>query len=325
MAAVNRNIVSYEALRIDFDLRHLEIFQAVVDLKSFSRAAGRVFLAQASVSERISTLENLVGTKLLNRLGKQVVPTKAGELLYKHAVLLLDMKRTACLEMNDFLGVRKGKISLGGSTIPGEYILPKLIGRFRERYPSISIDLSIANTDEIKSSVLAGDLELGVVGSGNIHTNLICRELWKDQLLLVVPSEHRWAGTTEVTVRDLIDEPFILRELGSGTLKIMDDYLKNVGLNGIDALNTVARFGTSTAVKEGIKAGLGVSILSARAADTELKMGILNALDVKDLQMHRNFTLIRDRRRIASPLCRVLVDFLMKTVEEGRKNGDGKI
>lgn len=315
--------MSTQTSNIDFDLRHLEIFQAVVDLKSFSRAAARVFLAQASVSERIATLEGLIGTRLLDRLGRQVVPTKAGELLYKHAVLLLDMKRTACLEMNDFLGVRKGEVSLGGSTIPGEYILPKLIGRFREQYPFVSIDLSIANTEEIRSNVLAGDLELGVVGSSNVQKNLICRELWKDQLLLVVPFRHRWAGKTEVTVRDLMDEPFILRELGSGTLKIMDNYLKNAGLKGIDALNTVARFGTSTAVKEGIKAGLGVSILSARAADTELENGILKALNIKDLQMHRNFTLIRDRRRIASPLCRALVDFLVKDLEEEQKNAYG--
>ena len=84
---------------IDFDLRQLEIFHKVVELKSFSKAAEAVFLAQASVSERIATLENMVGTKLLDRLGKEVVPTKAGELLHKHAVLLLDMKRTACLEI----------------------------------------------------------------------------------------------------------------------------------------------------------------------------------------------------------------------------------
>ena len=307
---------------IDFDIRQLEIFRAVVDLKSFSKAAGRVFLAQASVSERIATLEGLVGTRLLDRLGRQVVPTKAGELLYKHAVLLLDMKRTACLEMKDFLGVRKGEVSLGGSTIPGEYILPKIIGRFRERYPFVSIDLSIANTDEIRARVLAGDMELGVVGSRNAQRNLIRQELWKDQLVLLVPYGHRWAERAEITVHELMDEPFILREYGSGTLKIMDDYLRAAGLKGIDGLNTVARFGTSTAVKEGIKAGLGVSILSARAADTELEMGILKALQLKDLQMYRNFTLIRDRRRIASPLCRALVDFLLEDFKEEQKNGN---
>ena len=312
--------MSKQTWNIDFDIRQLEIFRAVVDLKSFSKAAERVFLAQASVSERIATLENLVGIKLLDRLGRQVVPTKAGELLHKHAVLLLDMKRTACLEMRDFLGLRKGEISLGGSTIPGEYILPKVIGRFRERYPFVSMDLSIGNTDEIQTRVIAGDLELGVVGSRNAQRNLICQELWRDQLVLLVPFGHRWSHRTEILVQDLMDEPFILREHGSGTLKIMDDYLRTSGLNGIDALNTVARFGTSTAVKEGIKAGLGISILSARAADTELETGILKSVNIKDLQMVRNFTLIRDKRRIPSPLCRALVDFLLENSKEEKKN-----
>ena len=130
---------------IDFDLRQLEIFRKVVDLKSFSKAAKEVFRAQASVSERIATLENMVGTRLLNRLGREVVPTKAGELLYKHAVLLLDMKRTASLEMESFLGIKRGEIHLGGSTIPGEYILPNVIGQFCCQYPSLSVTLTVAD------------------------------------------------------------------------------------------------------------------------------------------------------------------------------------
>ena len=136
---------SQKITSIDFDLRQLEIFRKVVELESFSKAADAVFLAQASVSERIATLENMVGTRLLDRLGRQVVPTKAGELLYKHAVLLLDMKRTASLEMQEFLGVRRGEIQMGASTIPGEYILPGIIGLFRKRYPSVSVALTISD------------------------------------------------------------------------------------------------------------------------------------------------------------------------------------
>ncbi|MCJ7616265.1 MAG: LysR family transcriptional regulator, partial [Desulfobacterales bacterium] len=118
---------------IDFDLRQLEIFCKVVEHKSFSKAASAVFLAQASVSERISNLEEMIGAKLLDRLGREVVPTRAGILLYKNARLLLDMKRTACLEMEDFIGVKQGEIHIGGSTIPGEYILPKYIEQFNKK------------------------------------------------------------------------------------------------------------------------------------------------------------------------------------------------
>jgi len=162
---------------INFDLRQLEIFRKVLELESFSKAANAVFLAQASVSERIATLEGMVGTRLFDRMGRQVVPTAAGKLLYKHACLLLEMKKAACNEMQEFLGIKKGEIHIGGSTIPGEYILPKVIGRFHEKHPSVSVILNIADTSEIEKRVLKGDLELGVVGSKSPQGSLVCTEL----------------------------------------------------------------------------------------------------------------------------------------------------
>jgi DNA-binding transcriptional LysR family regulator len=301
---------------IDFDLRQLEIFSKVVELGSFSKAAEAVFLAQASVSERIATLEGAVGTRLLDRLGRQVVPTKAGQLLYKHALRLLEMRRTASLELEDFLGVRRGEVHMGASTIPGEYILPGLIGRFREKFPLISVKLSIADTREIEGGVLGGDFEMGIIGFKTTHKKLIRHELWKDELVLAIPSNHRWAKKEKISIHEVSEEPFISRELGSGTLRKIEDSLQAAGLGGLDAIHLVARLGTSTAVKEGIKAGLGVSILSARALDTELKTGVLKALKIEDLPLSRRFYLIRDRRRVASPLCQAMVDFLLETSKE---------
>lgn len=311
--------MSHQTSSMDFDLRQLEIFRKVVDLKSFSKAADAVFLVQASVSERISTLENMVGTRLLDRLGREVVPTRAGELLYKHAVLLLDMKRTAALEMADFLGIRRGEIRLGGSTIPGEYILPRVIGRFCRDYASLWVTLTVGDSVGIESRVLAGGLELGVVGSKGSHKSLIQHELWRDELVLAVPAGHRWAQKKEVPVNALNEEPFIFREPGSGTFKILDGYLQSAGSAGLSALKPVACFGTSTAIKEGIKGGLGISVLSSRAVDTELETGILKALRIQGLPMYRNFFMIRDRRRIVSPLCQALIDFLLTTTRTERE------
>jgi DNA-binding transcriptional LysR family regulator len=312
---MKRKPPSRSAPPIDFDLRQLEIFRKVVDLGSFSKAADAVHLAQASVSERIATLESMVGVKLLDRLGRKVVPTKAGELLHKHAVLLLEMKHTALLEMQGFLGIKEGEIRMGGSTIPGEYILPGMIGRFREQYPLVCVSLVIGDSSKIESSVLEGELELGIVGSKSLQKSLLTHELWKDQLVLAVPAGHRWAKRKEVSLQELAEEPFIFREAGSGTFKIVDAYLRTAK-NGLESIQPVARLGSSTAVKEGIKAGLGLSILSARALDTELKTGVLKALKIKDMDMSRSFYLIRDRRRIASPLCGAMVEFLNGTSKD---------
>lgn len=303
-------------LNIDFSFRELEIFCKVVELESFSKAAEAVFLVQASVSERIASLEKKVGIPLLDRLSRKVIPTAAGELLHKHATLLLEMKETAQLEIEKFLGLAQGEVCMGGSTIPGEYILPNLIGKFNKKYPDLSVKLTIADSSEIENQILAGQLEIGVIGSKSSHPNILCQQLWKDELVLAVPVQHPWARRKTVSLKELRETPFILREEGSGTLKILEAYLRDSGQDGTNALKISARFGSSTAVKEGIKSGIGVSILSARAIDTELTAGILKALKVKGLLMSRNFFLIRNKLRIASPSCRVMLDFLLSAAEE---------
>jgi DNA-binding transcriptional LysR family regulator len=301
---------------VDFDLRQLEIFVKVVDLRSFSKAGDAVHLAQASVSERIATLETMVGAKLLDRMGRAIAPTKAGELLYKHAQRLLETKKTACLELQDFLGVKQGEIHIGASTIPGEYILPEVIGGFAKQYPLIRVVLTVADSEQIETRVLDGVLEFGVVGRRSPTKRILSRELWEDDLVLVVPSTHRWATKREVTAQELADEPFISREMGSGTLSSLEEYLQRAGVKGISSLRVIAHLGTSTAVKEGVKSGVGVSILSSRAVDTELKAGVLKSLKIKDLPMSRHFYLIRDKRRTISPLCRTLINSLITPPEK---------
>jgi DNA-binding transcriptional LysR family regulator len=303
-------------LNIDFGFRELEIFCKVVEMESFSKAAEAVFLAQASVSERIAGLEKKIGTRLLDRLGRKVIPTAAGELLHKHATLLLEMKETAQSEIERFLGLKQGEVSMGGSTIPGEYILPDLIGRFNKKYPHISVRLTIADSGQIENRVQAGNLELGVIGSKSAHANLLCQKLWEDELVLAVPIRHPWARRKTVSLQELRKTPFILREEGSGTLKILEAYLRETGADGTRALQISARFGSSTAVKEGIKSGLGLSILSARAIATEVKAGLLKALRLKGMTMSRNFFLIRNKLRVASPACQTMLDFLLSSARE---------
>jgi len=238
---------------IDFDLRQLEIFSKVVELKSFSKAAEEVFLTQASVSERIANLEGAIGAKLLDRLGRQITPTRVGELLYKHALLLLDMKKTAKLEIEHFLGKKSGEVRIGGSTIPGEYILPQMIAKFNEKYPLVSVILAISDTLEIERRVIEGKLELGLVGSKSVHPSLIYYELWQDELVLAVPSKHPWAEKKELALEELVQEPFIIRESGSGTLKIIEIHLKERHQKGLGILNIKSEFGSQSCHLEPFK------------------------------------------------------------------------
>ncbi|MDP2643309.1 MAG: selenium metabolism-associated LysR family transcriptional regulator [Desulfobacterales bacterium] len=305
---------------LDFDLRQLEIFCKIVELGSFSKAARAVFLTQASVSERIATLETGLGTRLLDRQGRRIALTRAGELFYRHAGSMLEMKRVACLEMENFLGRKQGEVHMGGSTIPGEYILPEIIGKFNRKYPLISVWTTIADTREIEARVQTGELELGVIGYQSTNKIFTQHELWQDELILAVPSDHRWASKESVSLEALFQEPFILRGAGSGTMEIMTSRLRAKGRDPVGCLRVVARFGTSTAVKEGIKARLGVSILSSRAIDTEVRAGILKAVRVRGIPMFRSFFLIKDRMRTASPISQALQDFLIASSQDQAKS-----
>jgi DNA-binding transcriptional LysR family regulator len=295
---------------MDFDLRQLEIFRRVVELRSYSKAAEAVGLAQASVSERMATLERMVGTKLLDCIGREVVPTKAGRLLYKWAVKHLEMKRQTCMELEEFLGLRKGDVEIGASTIPAEYILPGIFRRFRDIYPDIIVKLRVGDSDAISREVSEGKLEFGIVGSSMRIKRLLYTELWRDELVLVVHGSHRWAKKRTILPEELSREPFIQREEGSGTRQIIEQRLRRMHPAGFSGFRVVSQMGSTTAVKEGIKNGLGVSILSRRAVAAEVKTRDLKVIPLESIAIRRCFYLIRDRSRAQSPLCRALFQFL---------------
>jgi DNA-binding transcriptional LysR family regulator len=298
---------------MDFDFRHLEVFSKVVELKSFSKAADSMGLAQASVSEKVANLEERIGAKLLDRLGRQVTTTRAGDLLYAHATRMIEMKKLACLELRDFLGLTGGEVCAGASTIPGEYIIPGLLGELKLREPGINLTLTIAGSGEITRRVIEGRIEFGVIGSIPSDANLLVNQLWEDELLVVVPAGHRLARSAEISLSDFCAERFIFREPGSGTLKTIQGHLERAGLPTLETLPPAARLGSSTAVKEAIKAGAGISILSSHAVKTELKAGVLCVCRIEGLSMTRHFILIRDRRRTVSPLCNSVLRFIMET------------
>jgi DNA-binding transcriptional LysR family regulator len=189
------------------------------------------------------------------------------------------------------------------------------LGEFRSRYPAVNLKVSIAGSDEITRRVLEGRIEFGVIGSTPSDSNLVAARLWKDELLVVVPAGHRLAESPEISPADFREEPFILREPGSGTLKTIREHFQRAGLPKIETLRAGPRLGSSTAVKEAIKAGAGISILSCHAVKTELNAGLLAVSRIAGLSMTRRFMLVRDRRRTVSPLCSSVIRFLEETTD----------
>ena len=291
------------------DLWQLNIFCKVVELKSFSLAGKTVYLSQPTVSSHIKDLEEHFGCRLIDRLAKEAVPTKAGEILYRYATRLIALKDEAETALAEFHGKIKGKLVVGGSTIPGVYILPKMIGAFIQHYPDVTISLINGDTEEIINHIIEGFLEFGIVGAAAADKRILQEKLLQDELCLVVPSGHKWENRKAISLDMLLNEPFISREVGSGTLMSIQESLNKIGYN-LGDLNVVSEMGSTEAVIQGIKSKVGISILSPIAITEELRTGTLKAMAVDKLSLKRNFFLSFHKHRSGSPLGRVFRQFL---------------
>jgi len=255
------------------EIRKLEAFCKVVELKSFTRAAQAVFLTQPTVTSHIRDLENELNQKLLDRLGHEVKPTPVGRILYKYADRILKMQIEAVQAVEQYSGNLIGRVMIGSGTIPGTYILPEMIGMFNRNHPSIKTTLTINSSRIIADKVLQSELELGVIGARWKENSLHWTAVFTDELVLTVHSKHPWAKQKqEIFLRDIITQPFIFREPGSGTRKVIAQFLESKGYKETDLLE-VAEIGSTVAVKELVKAGAGVSIISRRAIVDDITSG----------------------------------------------------
>jgi DNA-binding transcriptional LysR family regulator len=291
------------------DLRQLEVFAGVYELRSFSRTAAVLRLTQSTVSEHVRLLEEELGTRLFDRLSRETVPTRAGELLYGYARQMLALRTEARQAVDQFLGQVTGTLLVGASTIPGEYVLPALIGRFRERHPRVAITLQISDTRGIVQAVLDGQVDAGVVGADPGTRGLEARALMPDELILVVPPGHPWNGRHEATLDELRAEPLIVREQGSGSRQALEHALEAAG-QSLEKMQVIAEMGSTSAIKQAVKAGVGVSIMSSRATEDECRHGLLACVRLKDLTVTRHFYVVTHAGRSRSPLCRAFLEFL---------------
>jgi DNA-binding transcriptional LysR family regulator len=293
------------------DIHQIEIFCTLVKFRSFSRAAETLYLTQPTVSGHIKNLEMDLGIKLLDRIGKRVVPTEAGEVLFRSGQKLLALRDQIRVELEGLSGVVSGILRIGASTIPGSYILPAFIGAFKKQYPATSLHLEIADTASITEAVAKGDLHIGLVGARPFDSHLEIHPFLKDELVVVVHPKHPWAQGKSIPAVALAGEPFILREKGSGTRRIMEERLAKAGVLPTD-LNSVVIAGSSDAVRQSVKAGLGVSILSIHALRDDIKAHSLAAVRIKGIPLERSFFIILLKGKSRTSLCRAFLDYLLK-------------
>ena len=297
------------------DLWQLHIFCKVVELKSFSRAGKTIHLSQPTVSSHIKSLEDYFGCRLIDRLSKKAQPTKAGELLYRYAKRLLYLRDETETALTEFKGKIKGTLVIGGSTIPGGYLLPQAVGTFTQKFPDVFISLVIGDTHKIIHDTLEGIIEFGVVGARSGRIDIAQEKLLDDEMMVIVPRHHPLYHKKSISIKALLNEAFIIRESGSGTLASIGDSLSASGY-GIDDLRVVAEMGSTESVCQAIKAGVGISILSRLAVAAEIKAGTLKALTVDGLKLTRSFFLVWYKGCSLSPLGKAFMEFLKQEVQK---------
>ncbi len=295
------------------NLHQLKIFHTVARSGSFSRAAAELLISQPSVSIQVGELERQLGAELFEQAGKSVRLTEAGRVLDDYAGRILTLIDEARVAMDELKGLRRGRLLLGATSTPGTYLLPALLGRFKEQYPHVEIVLRIREGRRIQEMLLQRELHLGVVG-GKVTLPDIEPTVWlADELVLVVSPAHRFAARPSVRVVDLAGEPFVLRERGSGNREAVDEALHRAGVHVTPAFELEG----AEMVKQAVAANLGISILSQCAVELEVAAGRLRVVPIEGLRINREIWLLRRRDQRLPRVAQAFLDAIKPAAAAG--------
>lgn len=297
------------------ELKYIEIFCTVVELKSFSKAAQALSLTQPTISIHIKALEDEFATRLLDRMGRTVTPTREGEILYRYAREIVNLKESARQALESITETIRGKLMIGASTIPGEYILPRYLARFRIAYPDVYPSLRIEDSNDIHERVLSGEVDLGVIGTAVKDKNIVTQKFLEDELILIAPPAHDGPALRE---SDLAGLPMLAREAGSGSRRSFEDHLKASGID-VDRLSIVAEIGSTQALIQAVKEGMGLAVTSRVAVEDDIRQGLLKSVRIKGFPIRRHFYIITHRLRFQSRICRTFIDFLKPPAGAARR------
>ena len=281
----------------------------MVERKSFSHAAERLGVTQPAVSLQVRSLEKRLGTKLLDRSGRRVEPTEAGQRLYRLAQRMLTLEDQLLEEVSsaDTVGVLRGELALGASTGPGGTVVPVLLGEFQREHPELSVALSISDTNRVIEQVAERELELGIVGASPRHRGVVFEPFFRDEVILVVPPGHRFAGK-EISLADLRGEPLILMQEGAGVRQVIEHELRN-GPVRLRDLDVHLELGLQESVKSAVAAGFGVTFISRSGVEAELAAGTIASARVKGLEPAREISLVRPAGRSPTRAAEAFIEF----------------
>lgn len=275
----------------DPNLHQLRIFETVARLGNFSRAARELSITQPAVSVQVQELERAFGTTLLQRLGRKIVPTEAGDLVLRYAREIFALVDALNVGIAELRGLQRGTVRLGASPSFVDYFLPPLVARFREEYPAIAVRLTIAEPDEVVKQVLNGEVSLGLAAEPRPDPQLVAYPIGQDELVVIAPPGHRYERRRAIPVQALRGDPWIFREVGSEARLIVERIASQRGL----APTPTFELSSTEAIKRAVIAGLGIALVPYISISYELAAGAVCILDVPDLTIKRQLAIVHHR------------------------------
>ena len=294
------------------DFRQIEAFIYVYRLRNFSRAGDALYLTQPTVSSHINCLESKLRVKLFDRSSKEVTPTEAACIFYQYAVNLLETRDSAIFSLNQNCEKIEGRLEIAASTIPSQYLLPPILNDFRHLYPHIFFILHQYSTREVIRELQDKKYQIGIVGAKIDEKNLAYECLTSDKLVLICASNNtNFSQTNIVSLNNLKDCQFILREPGSGTRREFEAVLNKKGISP-NRLKVVAEMNSNEAIKVAVREGLGVSVVSSLSVKDYVDAGNIQALSIEGLDLERAFYLVTHRNRPLSPSVTAFREYILE-------------
>lgn len=265
-------------------------------------------MTQPAVTFQVKQLEEHFNTRLFERSHGKISLTPAGELALDYAERILQMSGEMEARISELTGQVSGPLLIGASTTIAEYMLPRLLGEFKQKHPDTQARLTVANSETIENKVADHTLDLGLIESASHHPNLITQVCCEDELVMICAPFSELANLTNVTPKQIAAHPYISRESGSGTRECIDDFFRNNGVS-LDEINLVMELGSREAIKGAVSAGLGVAVLSSTTVLKEIKLGELVSIPL-DPPLRRQLSLVYPQEKFRSKLLQCFLDFL---------------
>lgn len=292
-------------------LHQLEVFEAIAQHGSFTSAADELFLSQPTVSQQMKQLTKAIGSPLFEQIGKRLYLTDAGREVL--AVSREITKRFAQLEMTlaDLRGLKQGHLRLAATTT-AKYFVPRLLGPFRHKYPGISISLQVTNQQQVLDRLAENLDDLYFTGPPPEELDIGLRPVLENPLVVVAPRNHPLAQEKNISLKRLAEEPFILREPGSGTRTSAEQFFAE---NRVE-IRVEMEIGSNEAIKQAVVGGLGISVLSRHALALEGTKGPLIILDVEGFPIYRHWYIIYPASKQLSVVAQTFLEYVLS---EGRQ------